>query len=65
MGVSDYAETIERMHAKGHKVIQGGRYNGVSYAYFSTDRDLGFVSEIYDVIPEGQKPDRVYPPKAS
>jgi Glyoxalase/Bleomycin resistance protein/Dioxygenase superfamily len=63
MGVADYSQTIDLMHAKGHGVIQGGHYNGVSYAYLSTDRDLGFVSEIYDSIPQGQKPDRVYPPE--
>ena len=40
----------------------GGFYNGVRFAYLSTDEDLGFITEILD-IPPGleQKPDAVYP----
>jgi hypothetical protein len=44
-------------------VLLGGTYNGVTFAYLSTDRDLGVVTEIFDGAPgEDQQPDSVYPP---
>jgi catechol 2,3-dioxygenase-like lactoylglutathione lyase family enzyme len=66
VGVRDYGDALERLRAKGHTVLQGGHYNGVSFAYLSTDRDLGVVTEIFD-WPEGhtQAPDAVYPPASS
>jgi hypothetical protein len=44
-------------------VLSGGLYNGVSFAYLSTDRDLKVITEIFD-WPPGlvQEPDAVYPP---
>ena len=62
LGVQDYGDALDTMRAKGRRVLQGGRYNGVSFAYLSTDEDLGFISEILD-IPPGleQEPDAVYP----
>ena len=58
LGVQDYGE----IRAKGRRVLQGGFYNGVRFAYLSTDEDLGFITEILD-IPPGleQEPDAVYP----
>jgi hypothetical protein len=54
--------TIAAARAKGHRVLQGGLYNGVRFAYLSTDRDLKVITEIFD-WPEGhtQEPDAVYP----
>lgn len=35
----------------------------MSFAYLSTDRDLGVLTEIFSAAPgEDQKPDAVYPP---
>jgi methylmalonyl-CoA/ethylmalonyl-CoA epimerase len=64
VGVRDYGEALATLRSKGHSVLQGGRYNGVSFAYLSTDRDLGVIAEIFD-WPEGhtQEPDAVYPPR--
>ena len=47
---------------KGRRVLQGGVYDGVTFAYLSTDEDLGVVTEIFD-WPEGlvQAPAAVYP----
>jgi catechol 2,3-dioxygenase-like lactoylglutathione lyase family enzyme len=61
--VRDYGDALEELEQKGHRVVAGGSYNGVRYAYLSTGGDLGFVSEIFD-WPEGhvQEPDAVYPP---
>ena len=58
-----YGEALEEARAKGRKVIQGGRYNGVDFAYLSTADDLGVITEIFN-WPEGhrQEPDAVYPP---
>jgi hypothetical protein len=66
MGVPDYAGALSLLHDKGNRTITGGVYNGVQYAYLSTDRDLGFISEIFD-WPAGlvQEPDAVYPADAA
>jgi hypothetical protein len=46
-------------------VLLGGTYNGVTFSYLSTDRDLGVVTEIFDGAPgRDQQPDAVYPPTA-
>jgi hypothetical protein len=63
VAVPDYATTLAEMDARGHEVLLGGTYNGVTFAYLSTDRDLGVVTEIFDGAPgEDQQPDAVYPP---
>ena len=62
VGVRDYGEALGELKAKGHSVLTGGLYNGVKFAYLSTDRDLGAITEIFD-WPPGlvQEPDAVYP----
>ena len=63
VGVRDYGDALDQLRAKGHAVLQGGLYNGVKFAYLSTDRDLGVITEIYDWPPGlKQEPDTVYPP---
>jgi methylmalonyl-CoA/ethylmalonyl-CoA epimerase len=65
VGVPGYAETLDAVRGKGHAVLQGGLYNGVKFAYLSTDRDLGVITEIFDWPPgHTQEPDAVYPPAA-
>ena len=50
------------MRAKGRRALQGGVYNGVTFAYLSTDEDLGVVTEIFDWPPgRVQEPDAVIP----
>jgi hypothetical protein len=63
VGTRDYAEALAELKGKGHSVLSGGLYNGVSFAYLSTDRDLKVITEIFD-WPPGlvQEPDAVYPP---
>ena len=62
VGGRGYRETLEEARAKGRRVVLGGVYDGVAFAYLSTDEDLGVVTEIFD-WPEGrvQQPDSVYP----
>jgi methylmalonyl-CoA/ethylmalonyl-CoA epimerase len=65
VAVADYQGTIEELGARGHEVLLGGTYNGVTFAYLSTDRDLGVVTEIFDGAPgRDQEPDSVYPAPA-
>jgi catechol 2,3-dioxygenase-like lactoylglutathione lyase family enzyme len=62
VAVRDYDGTIEELSGRGHEVLLGGTYNGVTFSYLSTDRDLGIVTEIFDGAPgQDQKPDRTYP----
>jgi methylmalonyl-CoA/ethylmalonyl-CoA epimerase len=65
MATRNYDESLDALRQKGHTVLQGGLYNGVKFAYLSTDNDLGVITEIFD-WPEGhtQEPDSVYPPPA-
>lgn len=62
VGGAGYRDALEQMRAKGRRVLQGGEYNGVTFAYLSTDEDLRVITEIFD-WPEGltQEPDAVYP----
>jgi catechol 2,3-dioxygenase-like lactoylglutathione lyase family enzyme len=63
VSVDDYEGTIAELAGRGHEVLLGGTYNGVTFSYLSTDRDLGVVTEIFDGAPgRDQKPDAVYPP---
>jgi len=64
VGSADFAATIDAVRAKGRRVLQSGFYKGASFAYLSTDEDLGVVTEIYDWPPDlpRQEPDAVYPP---
>jgi hypothetical protein len=62
-GPRGYDDALGTLREKGNTVLQGGVYNGVTFAYLSTDRDLGVITEIFD-FPAGlkQEPDAVYPP---
>jgi methylmalonyl-CoA/ethylmalonyl-CoA epimerase len=62
VAVPSYAETIAAIEEKGNRVVFGGEYKGVNFAYLSTDRDLGVMTEIF-AAPPGleQKPDATYP----
>ena len=63
VAVPNFHGTIAELEEKGHHVVLGGEYNGVTFAYLSTDTDLGLITEIFDAPPGlEQKPDAVYPP---
>ncbi len=65
VGSADFAATIDAVQEKGRRVLQRGFYKGASFAYLSTDEDLGVITEIYDWPPDlpKQEPDAVYPPR--
>ena len=60
----DYDDAMAKLRAKGHVIRQGGSYKGATFAYMSTDRDLGVVTELVK-WPEGtvHTPNRIYPPE--
>ena len=61
--VDDYGETVELLRRKGHRVLMGGQYQGATWAYLSTQGELGFVAELFDLTGViEQTPDAVYPP---
>lgn len=62
VGTADYREALDTIQAKGRRILQGGIYNGVTFAYMSTDEDLRVITEIFD-WPPGlvQEPDARYP----
>ena len=61
VGLPSFDGFVERTKAKGEKLVLGGTYNGVTFAYFPTKDDLGVVTEGFSAIPEGQEPDATYP----
>jgi methylmalonyl-CoA/ethylmalonyl-CoA epimerase len=58
---ADFEQGVADLRAKGHRMIQGGVYKGGRFAYFGTERELGFVTELLDLPPDPQPPDSVYP----
>ena len=46
VGTPNYGEALHTLQAKGRRVLRGGVYNGVTFAYMSTDEDLGVITEI-------------------
>ena len=63
VAVKSYEDTIAALAEKGRRVVLGGEYNGLNFAYLSTDEDLGLITEIFSGAPGAeQKPDAVYPP---
>jgi methylmalonyl-CoA/ethylmalonyl-CoA epimerase len=63
VAVPGYDDTISALADKGRRVILGGEYGGLNFAYLSTDEDLGVITEIFSGAPgDDQKPDAVYPP---
>ncbi len=60
---TSYSDSLAEARAKGRRVLQGGHYEGVTFAYLSTDEDLGVITEIFDWPADlpPQKPDAVYP----
>jgi hypothetical protein len=63
VAVESYADTIAALEEKGRRVVLGGKYGGIDFAYLATDGDLGLITEIFSGAPgDDQKPDAVYPP---
>lgn len=64
LAVKNYDEAVERLRSRGHTLLQGGVFNGARYAYPSTQKDLRFITEIFDFPDDfSLTPDSVYPPQ--
>jgi methylmalonyl-CoA/ethylmalonyl-CoA epimerase len=62
VGVRDYEGALEHLAERGHGVLLGGEYNGISFSYLSTDSDLGVITEVFSRAPGAdQEPDAIYP----
>ena len=49
MEVDDYASVLDDLKSKGLEVLQSGVYMGrTRYAYISTNRDINFITEIFE-----------------
>jgi methylmalonyl-CoA/ethylmalonyl-CoA epimerase len=66
VGVASYDDTLAELAGRGQEVLLGGEYNGITFAYLSTDDDLGVITEIFSGAPgEDQEPDATYPPPSA
>jgi hypothetical protein len=63
VGAPSFEEAVDTAKANGRRVLQDGVYKGATFAYLSTDEDLGVVTEVFDWPPDlpRQEPDAVYP----
>jgi catechol 2,3-dioxygenase-like lactoylglutathione lyase family enzyme len=58
----DFDETMDELRRKGHSIVMGGGYEGNTFNYMSTDRDLGVLTEVVDLAPGVEHPPAaVYP----
>jgi hypothetical protein len=62
VAVDSYDDTLAELGRRGREVLLGGEYNGINFAYLTTDGDLGVITEIFSGAPgEDQEPDATYP----
>ncbi len=62
VAVPSFDAAVASVAAQGRKVLLGGEYNRVTFAYLPTGDDLGVITEIFDSAPgDDQDPDSVYP----
>lgn len=64
-GTSNYQETVKFYQDKGLPILQGGEWQGLTYTYLDSQKDLNLIAEIYDLVPEFDWPEAqaVYPPE--
>lgn len=61
----DYKDTVKFYEDRGLPVFQGGTWEGMTYTYLDSEKDLGLIAEIYDLAPDFDWPEpvAVYPPR--
>ncbi len=63
VGAPSFEHAVDVAAGHGRRVLQDGVYEGATFAYLSTDEDLGVITEVFDWpsdLPR-QEPDAVYP----
>ena len=62
VAVASYQDALAQAAERGQDVLLGGEYQGIEFAYVTTDDDLGVITEIFSGAPgEDQQPDATYP----
>jgi hypothetical protein len=63
-GVDDYDDAVESMKKQGIGMLMGGSWNGATFGYMDTEKDLGVIVEMYKTTPDYvmPAPEATYPP---
>lgn len=63
-GVDDFDEAAASMRERGIGMLMGGSWNGATFGYFDTEKELGVVTELYKLAPDYElpPPEATYPP---
>jgi hypothetical protein len=63
-GVEDYDHAMSTMKEQGIAMLMGGTWNGATFGYMDTEKDLGVVVEMYKTSPDFEMPapEATYPP---
>ena len=48
VGAPSFQQAVEVATGHGRRVLQDGVYEGATFAYLSTDEDLGVITELFD-----------------
>ena len=64
-GTESYQDAVKFYEDKGLPVLQGGEWEGLTYTYLDSQKDLNLIAEIYDLKPDFVWPEplAVYPPE--
>ncbi|WP_225073628.1 VOC family protein [Desulfuromonas sp. CSMB_57] len=62
-GTENYSDAVRFYEEQGLPVLQGGHWQGLTYTYLDSLKDLNLVAEIYDLKPDfaWPEPQDVYP----
>lgn len=62
-GTESYQDAVKFYEDKGLPVLQGGEWEGLTYTYLDSQKDLNLIAEIYDPKPDFAWPEplAVYP----
>lgn len=60
----NHDDVVRKLEVKGNEKLQSGDYNGKGFTYLNTEKDLGFILEIYRSPKDWLKPNPIsfYPP---
>ncbi len=59
----NYEKTVQFYQDRGLPILQGGTWEGMTYTYLDSRKDLGVIAEIYKLTPDFKWPEpvAVYP----
>ncbi|MGE4544242.1 MAG: VOC family protein [Pedobacter sp.] len=62
-GTDNYEEAVKFYEGKGLPVLQGGDWEGLTYTYLDSQKDLNLIAEIYKPVPDFEWPEplAIYP----